>query len=34
VCLHSDTDGALELAHAVAGALRAEGVALAPAVRP
>jgi 5-oxoprolinase (ATP-hydrolysing) subunit A len=34
VCLHSDTEGALELAHAVAVALRAEGVALAPAVLP
>jgi UPF0271 protein len=34
VCLHSDTDGAVELAHAIAGALRAEGVVLAPAVRP
>jgi UPF0271 protein len=34
VCLHSDTDGAVELAHAVAAALRAEGVVLAPAVQP
>jgi UPF0271 protein len=34
VCLHSDTEGALELAHVVAAALRVEGVVLASAVRP
>ena len=34
VCLHSDTDGALGLARAVAAALVAEGISLAPAVRP
>lgn len=32
VCLHSDTAGALDLARAVAGALRARGITLAPAV--
>jgi UPF0271 protein len=34
VCLHSDTDGAVELAHAITGALRSAGVVLAPAVQP
>jgi UPF0271 protein len=34
VCLHSDTDGAVELAHAITGGLRSAGVVLAPAVQP